>query len=156
MFRWIVVSFIASISISILAAFLFMRRYSAEIQATIKPQLEDMKELVFDVQGALDHAKPQIARSQSIIAQHGTTPRQVKAGEKMIAQDIMEQYPEVQAVLGAVSPRTLEYFTDNPDILMEIIARWGPKIGVILGTSGVEGLLDRQEGSRSREWAWQE
>ncbi|MBA7539668.1 hypothetical protein ES705_31948 [subsurface metagenome] len=80
----------------------------------------------------------------------------MKAGEKMIAQDIIEQYPEVQAVLGAVSPRTLEYFTDNPDILMEIIARWGPKIGAILGTEGVEGLLPKGVSGRTREWAWSE
>ncbi len=160
MIEWIVASFVASTMISIGVAFLFMRRYSSEVQATIEPQLDAVKELVFEVQGALDAAKPQIARSQSIIAQHGTTPRQVKAAEKMIAQDLVDQYPEIQALVGAISPPTEKYFTENPDILLEVLSRWGPKIQAILGDKGVEGLLPQGVASsgatRSREWAWRE
>ncbi len=139
-----------------------MRRYSSELQITIEPQLDAMKELALEVQAALDHAKPQIARTQSIIAQHGTTPRQIKAGERMIAKDLVDQYPEIEALVGAISPRTQEYFTENPDILLEIVTRWGPKIGAILGEKGIEGLLPGSgpQGSsgspRSKEWAWRE
>ncbi|GAH29182.1 unnamed protein product [marine sediment metagenome] len=161
MFEWIVASFVGSTCISVLAAFLLMRRYSGELQTAIEPQLESMKELVFEVQGALDHAKPQIARTQSIIAQHGTTPRQIKTAERMVAKDLVDQYPEIEALVGAISPRTQEYFTENPDILLEIVSRWGPKIAAILGEKGLEGVLpglqqQGSSGSRGREWAWQE
>lgn len=136
-----VVLFSACFSIG--SAFFFMRRYSTEVQATIKPQFDEVKTLVSDVQALLDEAGPQIKRSQSIIAQHGVQPRQIKTAERYMAEDVIEKYPEAKAILGMISPRTAEYFEENPDILLEMAERWGPRLKILMGEAGESGGVRR-------------
>lgn len=149
MIVWIIVGVLVSTSISVAISIYFFRNYSKLLGQTLKVKFDE-------VNAELERVKPIIAKAYGILGSMGTTPRQVKAAERMISQDIVGQYPEIKALLGAISPRTEAYLTENPDILMEIIARWGPKAQAILGEKGIKGLLPGRTSSRSREWAWKE
>lgn len=152
MIELIVACFVTA-AVSIGAAFLFMRKYSRELEATMKPQLAAVETALRDAEALMAQAAPQIKRSQSIIAQHGVQPRQIKTAEKYLAEDIIEQYPEAKMLLGTISPRTAEYFTENPDILLQMAERWGPKLKLLIG----EGALTREgdgalDASRGIDW----
>jgi len=133
MIELIVGGIIASSIVSIGASFLLMRKYSRELEATIKPQLSSVKTALDESAALWEHAAPQIKRSQSIISQHQVEPKQIKTAQKYLAEDIIEQYPEAKMLLGTISPRTAEYFEDNPDILLQMVERWGPKVKLLLG-----------------------
>ncbi len=153
---------VISLIVSVVTSFFLMRHYSKTLEGVLGDRIGEFEVGFNEFAAEFEKTKPTISKAYGLLSSQNITPRQVKVGEKMIAKDIMEQYPEVQAVLGAVSPRTMEYFTDNPDILMEIISRWGPKIQAILGEGYVEpgslGGLYQGGGavSRSKEWAWKE
>lgn len=134
-------------AVSIGSSFLFMRRYSRELKETIDPQISAVKEALEASSALMEQAAPQIKRSQSIIAQHGVQPRQIKTAEKYLAEDILESYPELKMIASTISPRTAEYFDENPDIFLQMAERWGPKLKLLFGDG--DGA---RSSSRNIEW----
>lgn len=133
MIELIVAGAVASSIVSIGSALLLMRRYSKEVEATVKPQLLAVETALRASEALMEQAMPQIKRSQSIIAQHGVEPRQVKTAERYLSEDIMEHYPELKMIASTISPRTAEYFDDNPDVFLQMAERWGPKLKLLFG-----------------------
>lgn len=50
--------------------------------------------------------------------------RQDKALEQLVATDIMAQYPEIEIVLGLVSPETADALRENPEQALRMIERY--------------------------------
>lgn len=66
--------------------------------------------------------------------------RQMKKMEKMMLNDIMEQYPELEIALEYFSPDTAELIKQHPQRAMTLIARYKPILDDILGREGSEKL----------------
>lgn len=152
MMVWIAVSGVVSAGISVLVSFLLMRKYSKALGGLLQTYVGGIEEEINEI-------RPTISKAYGILANMGTTPKQLKTAEKYIAQDIVETNTNLRMALGVletVSPRGAEYLRENPDILPEIIEKWWPKIQAITGAGSIEDLvsMDGIKKPERRSIAW--
>lgn len=68
--------------------------------------------------------------------------RQDKALEKMISADLLEQFPEVEMILGLVSPKTAEALQENPEQALRIIERYKDFIPLLSGKTPGQAQIE--------------
>ncbi|GAH90141.1 unnamed protein product, partial [marine sediment metagenome] len=59
--------------------------------------------------------------------------RQLKKLEKMVIEDLLEEYPEIELALDRFSPDTADYMRKNPRAAMHLYRRWKPFLDDVLG-----------------------
>lgn len=74
------------------------------------------------------------------LGQSGVDKKEIKAIESLASEDLqnamMAQYPEIEMVIGWLSPETLERVKANPQALPILAARWMPVAKQLLSLAG--------------------
>jgi len=74
------------------------------------------------------------------LGQSGVDKKEIKAIEKLASEDLqtamMAQYPEIELIIGWLSPPTLERIKENPQALPILAARWMPVAKQLLSIAG--------------------
>jgi len=60
--------------------------------------------------------------------------RQLAKMEKMVIEDLLAEYPEIELALDRFSPETSDYIRDNPRAAMHLYRRWKPFLDEFLGS----------------------
>ncbi|GAI27317.1 unnamed protein product, partial [marine sediment metagenome] len=63
----------------------------------------------------------------------GLDAKAMKKMEKMMMEDILEQYPELEIALEYFSPETAEMIKKHPQRALVLLARYKPVVEEILG-----------------------
>ena len=131
---WIIlVSTCLSIGFSLFLA----KRQSSGLELTFKDLDQKLTQVFTDLQKEFDKVLEPIIHTNSrvmgILGSQSADVRQIKAMDKAISQDIMDQMPLELALLEEAFPNLAEKLRDNPQLLQEAI----PRIQKLLG--GQEG-----------------
>jgi len=84
-----------------------------------KPHVELAMETLAEAQNA-------IKTGMSAMGKRSVEVRQERALERDIASDLMDSYPEIQALLEYLSPDLAEQVTENPEAALRVIERYEP------------------------------
>ena len=110
----ILVSVLVPIVVSIVVCILVLGRVFVN---QIKPLIEQVQ----TIQDEADHA---IKTGMSAMGQKSIQVRQDNKLEKMVAKDLLEQFPEIEIILNLVSPATAEEILDKPERALRLIDRY--------------------------------
>jgi len=83
-------------------------------------------------------AQGALTRGMSAMNMKGQETKEINKMEKMMTDDIMEQYPELEIALEYFSPETAEMIKKHPQRALTLIARYKPILDQILG-GDIEG-----------------
>jgi len=77
------------------------------------------------------------SKAFGFLAEKGVDAKKLKQVEGLVTEDVQKgmltMFPEIEIVLGWLSPDTLEMIKENPAILPILIQRYGPLIGMFKG-----------------------
>jgi len=78
-------------------------------------------------------ASKAIKTGMSAMGDKGKQVQQDGALEKMVAKDILDQFPEIEIILGLVSPQTAEAIREHPERAMRLLDRYKDIIPLLTG-----------------------
>lgn len=89
--------------------------------------------VAFYVKWQYGAAEAAIKKGMSALGNAGADARRVKQVEKAVTNDLISaQMPEIKALLGFISPETLELLEANPEIALGLIEKYKPLIDKFL------------------------
>jgi len=146
--HWTILSVVSSLSVTLGVSILYSRTVFSRARAVIDEKGEELTESISNWDGVLEKFQPTISRAMGVLGSASASAAQTKAAEGYIAEDIIEAYPEVKGLLGLLSPRTVQYFEENPETLIQLATRWGPKLQVLYERyGGFDGLIGHLGGT---------
>lgn len=57
--------------------------------------------------------------------------------EKMVIEDLFDEYPEIELALDRFSPETADYMRENPRAAFALYRRWKPVLDSLVGEDGL-------------------
>lgn len=91
--------------------------------------------VAFYVKWKYGAAEAAIKKGMSALGLAGVDARKVKQVEKAVTNDLINaQMPEIKALLGFISPETLELIEANPEIALGLIEKYKPMIDKFIPT----------------------
>ena len=109
--------------VSLLACILVLGRVYVR---TLKPLVEQVQTIQYEASKA-------IKTGMSAMGDKGKQVQQDGALEKMVAKDILDQFPEIEIILGLVSPQTAEAIREHPERAMRLLDRYKDIIPLLTG-----------------------
>lgn len=77
-----------------------------------------------------------VKKAMTAMGEKSATVRGDKALEKMVAGDLLDQFPEVDMILGLVSPTTREAILENPEQAFRLLERYQGLLEFLPGAQG--------------------
>jgi len=85
------------------------------------------------IEEKLEETSIMMKSAATALGRTGLDAKEMKKMEKMMMDDILEQYPEIEIALEYFSPETAEMIKKHPQRAMVLLARYKPVIEDILG-----------------------
>ncbi len=119
------VTAVLSLVLTVVVMYVSMKWY-------IAPQLES------SLGKTMKDANNAISAAMSSLGKKSGESRQLKKMEKLMVNDILEQYPEIEAALEYFSPETAEMIREHPKRALIIMQRYKPLLDEFMGKASNE------------------